>query len=181
MKVLEDLNSIAEDISRFKNRYPALIGLIGILYGAAYVAVHKMDELGGGIIAGLAVIGLGYLVLHVTLLGYFYLARRRTRITIAVPTADAKVPFSAEVSGFIKPPNRPVRLFVYSGDGRWHPQPAVMAKDGKWSARCWFGREDTPSNSAFQIVAIDGAFAPSEPSLDLPTTTRSEPITVFRE
>lgn len=105
-------------------------------------------------------------------------------IEVLCPLGGSTVPFRRTVFGSARPVGTPVQVLVFSGDERWHPQPAPTFDGLLWSTRCQFGNENSkPSKpgSRYMIVAISAAARVEGPTSSLPEeTVRSQFVTVFR-
>src|SRR5882757_2683431 len=78
------------------------------------------------------------------------------RIGIQRPRTGEQLAWQERVYGFVFPPNTPVQVLVFSGDGKWHPQSAVASVDQfEWTDNCYFGNKNG-GYGPHRICAIAG-------------------------
>ena len=88
-------------------------------------------------------------------------------IIITHPNKLKKVGLRHTIRGRARPAGQPITVLVFSRDGKWYFQKEATWKGKVWHVECQFGLEDTPLNSAYEIVAIAGKPSP-EPLKEIP-------------
>jgi hypothetical protein len=73
------------------------------------------------------------------------------------------------IYGSVWPPGSDVQLFVFSGDGRWHPTRALVDAASWRLDPGWIGDDRTPSGAQFKLVAVAGAPDTRHPAPKLPS------------
>jgi hypothetical protein len=181
------LSTLNSDM-KFRTRIVLGIVAVGLLLTAIFTA--PLVQLSPSIetwLRNLSDNPLTWFILVVILFETAYLSpivarMRRARIDVVAPLANDSVQLKTVVFGMVHPRHHPVRVMIYSGDGRYHRQdaPTIFSKEGdRWSIECQFGLP----NSGFdehEIVAIDGnveidkvcAVLPSDIVKSLPVKVR---------
>lgn len=77
------------------------------------------------------------------------------KIVIVSPRNNDGVEWHHMVHGSVIPPNAPVQVLVFSGDGLWYLQRHVEVRNSVWSVECTFGNEGKPGGS-YNLIAVLG-------------------------